>query len=317
MKIYTKTGDDGTTGLYNGERVSKTHPRIEALGSLDELTSHIGNIRATFREGQLVNELETIQKTLILLMGEVASTTQGIWKTQSDDIAYLEKNIDNYQLKTDEFTRFILPGDNPLSAKVDIARTVTRRAERALTRCHEVDQEVKRYINRLADYLYIVARYIDHVFEETSKAKNDHAIKNEHNTQGLDLCIANQMIEKVKEYAAYKGINVVIAVVTKEGNPISVQTMDEAFVVSYELAIKKAYTAAALKMPTHELAKLTAKGAGFEGLEGMLDVKIITLGGGCPIKVNGMVIGAIGVSGGSAEEDIDFARYGAQFSEGE
>lgn len=311
MKIYTKSGDDGTTGLGTGERVSKSHPKVEALGSIDELTSNIGIIRATFREGPLAEELETIQNTLILLMGEVASSNSRAWDTKEADIAYLEEHIDHYQLKADKFTKFILPGDNPLSAKVDIARTVARRAERALARCENIEIEVKKYINRLADYLYIAARYIDKVFDETVKTKRETVIK------GLDLNSANEIIEKVKEYAAYKGIDVVIAVVTKEGNPISVQAMDEAFVVSYELAIKKAFTAAALKMPTHELAKLTAKGAGFEGLEGMLDAKIITLGGGCPIKVNGIVIGAIGVSGGSAEEDIDFARYGAHFVEGE
>jgi ATP:cob(I)alamin adenosyltransferase len=311
MKIYTKTGDDGITGLYEGERVSKAHPIIEALGSMDELTSQIGTVRAALQKGPIARELETIQKTLILVMGESASNTGGIWKTKQADIASLEKHIDLYQTRADQFTKFILPGDNPLSVKVDIARTAARRAERALAGCEGLEREIGQYINRLADYLYVLARYIDKVFEETIKHKKQQ------DGVSLDLEMANQIIEKVKGYAAYKGIQVVIAVVTKEGHPISVQAMDDAFIVSYELAIKKAFTAAALKMPTHELAKLTAKGAGFEGLEGMLDVKIITLGGGYPIKVNGMVIGAVGVSGGSAAEDIDFARYGADFSEGE
>ena len=311
MKIYTKTGDDGITGLYEGERVSKAHPIIEALGSMDELTSQIGTVRAALQKGPIARELEIIQKTLILVMGESASNTGGIWKTKQADIAALEKHIDLYQTKADPFTKFILPGDNPLSVKVDIARTAARRAERALAGCEGLEREIGQYINRLADYLYVLARYIDKVFEETIKHKKQQ------DGVSLDLEMANQIIEKVKGYAVYKGIQVVIAVVTKEGHPISVQAMDDAFIVSYELAIKKAFTAAALKMPTHELAKLTAKGAGFEGLEGMLDVKIITLGGGYPIKVNGMVIGAVGVSGGSAAEDIDFARYGADFSEGE
>lgn len=311
MKIYTKTGDDGITGLYEGERVSKAHPIIEALGSMDELTSQIGTVRAALQKGPIARALEVIQKTLILVMGETASTTDGIWKTKQADIAWLEKHIDLYQAKANQFTKFILPGDNPLSAKVDIARTVARRAERALAGCEGLEREIGQYINRLADYLYVLARYIDKVFEETIKNKKQQG------GESLDLDMANQIIEKVKGYAAYKGIQVVIAVVTKEGHPISIQAMDDAFIVSYELAVKKAFTAAALKMPTHELAKLTAKGAGFEGLEEMLDVKIITLGGGYPIKVNGMVIGAVGVSGGSAAEDIDFAKYGADFSEGE
>ncbi|MDF2613189.1 MAG: ATP/cobalamin adenosyltransferase [Clostridia bacterium] len=311
MKIYTKTGDNGATGLYSGERVPKTHPKIEAVGNVDELTSHLGDIRSTLQKGPIVNEIEIIQKTLILVMSEIASTANGKWKEKQASVSFLENSIDYYQGLAGEFTKFILPGDNPISAKFDIARSVARRAERAVNRCDNIESEVRQYINRLSDYLYVVARYIDKVFEETMKTKKQTT------TQELDLNLANQIINEVKEYAAYKGIQVVIAVVSKEGNPISVQVMDNSFVISYELAIKKAFTAAALKMPTHELAKLTARGADFEGLENMLDAKIVTLGGGYPIKVNGLVIGAVGVSGGSATDDIEFARYGAHFIEGE
>lgn len=322
MKIYTKTGDGGTTSLYSGERVPKTDPRVEALGSIDELTSHIGALKVSLKGTPIARELETIQKILIRLMGDVASTTPKTWENKEEAIASLEKSIDKYMDAVGGFRGFVLPGANPLSPKADIARTVARRADRALARCEDIEKEVRQYINRLADYLYSVARYLDKEFakaEEEMKQVTDK--KNENNpgsnissVNTMNLELANQIIEKVKEYAAYKGINVVIAVVSKEGNPVSVQAMDEAFVISYELAIKKAFTAAALKMPTHELAQLTAKGAQFEGLENMLDAKIVTLGGGYPIKVNGIVIGAVGVSGGSAADDIDFARYGAQFA---
>ena len=91
--------------------------------------------------------------------------------------------------------------------------------------------------------------------------------------------------------------------------------MDDAFVVSFALAKKKAYTAAALRMPTHELGKLTAKGADFEGLANMLDEEIVTLGGGYPITINDSIIGAIGVSGGSAKSDTALAKYGAYLIE--
>ncbi|WP_070001027.1 cob(I)yrinic acid a,c-diamide adenosyltransferase [Cellulosilyticum sp. I15G10I2] len=311
MKIYTQTGDDGTTGLYSGERVPKTHPKIEAVGTLDELTSHLGGIKSIIQKGPIVDELEKIQKSLILLMSEVASSGKGEWQNKQGDIRFLENCIDHYEQQAGSFTKFILPGDNPLSSQVDIARTVARRAERAVARCQDAQTEVRKYINRLSDYLYVAARYIDKVFRETMKTN----IQQMHTELNLEQ--ANFLIEKVKEYAAYKGIQVVVAVVSKEGSPISVQVMDNSFVISYELAIKKAFTASALKMPTHELARLTAKGAQFEGLENMLDAKIVTLGGGCPIKVGGIVIGAIGVSGGSAEDDIEFARYGAQCIEGE
>ncbi len=306
MKLYTQTGDDGTTGLYSGERVPKTHPKIEAVGTLDELTSHLGSIKSKIQKGPIVYEVETIQKALIGLMREIASSDTRDWPDGQMASCFLEECIDRYQQQTNQFTKFVLPGDNPLSAEFDIIRTVARRSERAVARCENVTSEVKKYINRLSDYLYATARYIDKVFEETMQ------IKNQQINQPLDLEQANLLIEKVKAYAAYKGIQVVIAIVTKEGSPISVQVMDDSFVVSYELAIKKAFTAAALKMPTHEIAKLTARSEPFEGLENMLDAKIVTLGGGYPLQVNGKVIGAIGVSGGMAEDDIEFARYGAR-----
>jgi len=318
MKVYTKTGDLGKTGLYKGERVEKTHPVIEALGSIDELTSSLGQIRATLKKGEMADQIKQVQQTLINVMGEIASTHTKLWQSAETDLKALEDAIDFYELKTGGFTKFILPGSNPLSAQVDSARTIARRAERAIQRCESITLDIKRYMNRLSDYLYSVARYIDKVFEETLNTQEETL-----NTQKevvkmqLDLNLANQIIERTKEYAIYKGISVVIAVVTKEGNPISVQVMDESFVISYELALKKAFTAAALKMPTHELAKLTASGADFEGLENMLDAKIVTLGGGYPIKINGKVVGAIGVSGGNAADDSDIAEYSATFIQGE
>ena len=131
------------------------------------------------------------------------------------------------------------------------------------------------------------------------------------NLETLNLEVANQVIEMVIKKAKEKGIKVVVALVKEGGRPISMQAMDEAFVISYELAIKKAFSAVALQMGTHEIAELVKQGADFEGLVSMLDEKIITLGGGYPIKVNGKVIGAIGVSGGSARQDIELAQYGA------
>lgn len=309
MKLYTKKGDLGVTSLGNGESIAKAHPLIEALGSLDELTSALGVIKAILKSGKIVSELEKIQQTLILVMGELAAPNRSYWPKAKEDIENLENWIDFYEAKTDYFKGFILPGHNSLSAEVDRARTIARRAERVLYKAEIVHPEIKSYINRLSDYLYSIARYIDQLCDEVKKNK-EQMIE-------MNLELANQIINRVKEYATYKGINVVVAIVTKEGNPISIQVMDDSFVVSYELAVKKAFTAAALKMPTHKLAELTQSGAQFEGLEGMLEGKIITLGGGYPLLSEGKVIGAIGVSGGSALEDIDMAQYGANFIGGE
>lgn len=298
MKVYTKTGDKGETSLWDGTRVSKDHPIIKALGSIDELTSHLGKIKSQISLNPVREEINEIQKKLIVLMGMVAGYQNNEKYISEPDIEDLEKAIDYYESQSHAFTEFILPGKCPLSADIDIARTVARRAERELIGCEEVDHLVKRYMNRLADYLFMLARYMDEISNVTMLE--------------LNLESANQIIQGVREEATRQGLNVVVAILTREGRPISVQSMDDAFVISYELAIKKAFTAAALKMGTHELAQLVAKGADFEGLEGMLDEKIITLGGGYPIKVNDKVVGAIGVSGGSASQDIELAKIGAK-----
>lgn len=301
MKVYTKTGDSGETSLFKGERVSKDHPIIIALGSIDELTSYLGKVKSQMTTQKVWEELHSIQQKLIVLMGIIAGYESRENYIYESDIETLERAIDYYESMSYEFKAFILPGKLPLSADIDIARTVARRAERELTKCEDVIPLVKKYINRLSDYLFMLARYIEEKYIPIYKE--------------LNLDTANQIIASVREEARKQQVNVVIAIVTKAGRPISVQTMDEAFIVSYELAIKKAFTASALQMGTHELAQLVAKGADFEGLEGMLDEKIITLGGGYPIKVDNKVIGAIGVSGGSANQDIELAKFGAKLFE--
>lgn len=132
----------------------------------------------------------------------------------------------------------------------------------------------------------------------------------------ITLNQAQQLIDFVQEYARYKGCIVSVAITNSDGNPICAQSMDGALIVSFDMAIKKAYTAAALQMPTHELAKLTEPGAPFAGLENMLEKKIVTIGGGIPLKRNNRMIGAVGVSGGAADDDIDLAAYAQHVWEG-
>lgn len=307
--IYTKGGDGGSTSLYNGERVEKNHPRIKALGYLDELTSQLGLVRAKIEDTNISEQIKLIQGHIIDLMALVAGMEDSnIVKNMGKQVENLEKLIDVYSTQIPEFTGFILPGETELSSEIDLARSIARKAERGVTSIVELPQELRRYINRLSDYLYIIARYTDTVNRKKTNYNYDY----------LNREIANKIIEDVIEYAKYNKCNIVVAILSKSGNPISVQAMEEAFIISYELAIKKAYTAAALQMPTHELAKLTKTGGEFEGLERMIDGnKLITLGGGYPIIINGNNIGAIGVSGGSEREDIDFAKYGALILEGE
>lgn len=132
----------------------------------------------------------------------------------------------------------------------------------------------------------------------------------------ITLKEAQKIISLVEEYARYKECIVSVAITNSNGNPICAQSMDDALIVSFDMAIKKAYTAAALQMPTHELAKLTEPGAPFAGLENMLEKQIVTIGGGMPLISNNKVIGAVGVSGGAADDDIDLATYAQHVWEG-
>ena len=125
----------------------------------------------------------------------------------------------------------------------------------------------------------------------------------------LDLACAKTIIEAVEIRAREQGKAAVVAVCNAEGNPIAVQVMDGAFLVSYDVAVKKAYTAVAVKMSTMELSALCQPGGTFYGLQA-LD-KVITFGGGIPLYSDGVIVGGLGVSGGTGEEDHDLALHGA------
>ena len=210
-----------------------------------------------------------------------------------------------------------------------------RRAERdmiAMDRRYAVPPTFKQYMNRLADYLLVAARYSD-LLHEKSEAKKSVApvtpvpaapvasapanttdalvaevLARLGGPKVLDLDRAKRLIEAVELRAKELGKRAVIAVSNAEGNPVAVHVMDGAFLVSYEVAIKKAYTAVAVKMSTMELSALCQPGGTFYGLQA-LD-KVITFGGGIPLYRDGVIVGGLGVSGGTGEEDHDLALYG-------
>lgn len=165
MKIYTKTGDKGTTALFGGKRVSKAHDRINAYGTVDELNSYIGLLR-----DQKVNEpnksiLIEIQDRLFTL-GSILATEQGNTKVNipeiaESDIAFLENEIDKMNERLPDMRNFILPGGHQSVSFCHIARCVCRRAERltiALSEHEEVAEVVVKYLNRLSDYLFVLSR---------------------------------------------------------------------------------------------------------------------------------------------------------------
>jgi cob(I)alamin adenosyltransferase len=161
-RIYTRTGDDGTTGLGDGTRVRKDHARVEAYGTVDEANSAIGMILAVpALPAQVADCLTGIQHDLFDLGGELC--IPGTQAIKAERIAELEQVLDRFNDPLPALKDFILPGGGPAAAACHLARTVVRRAERrvwALAEAESVNIEVPRYLNRLSDLLFVIARVL-------------------------------------------------------------------------------------------------------------------------------------------------------------
>jgi len=169
MKIYTRTGDDGLTGLLGPGRVLKSSQRVEAFGTVDELNAALGTVRALDTAGWLGAELETIQSQLFQLGAELATTSaqalEGLERVTDPDVATLEAWIDRLEQGPPPLTSFILPGGSRLGAQIHLARTICRRAERRLVALREIEaaeERLVRYLNRLGDLLFTMARWCNH-----------------------------------------------------------------------------------------------------------------------------------------------------------
>jgi len=176
-RIYTRTGDDGTTGLVGGARVKKNSPRIESYGTLDELSSHIGLARTAVRPllddaqmRRLDEWLAWTQDALFSLGSELATPAEKRWEgmplVSPEDASALERAIDEAQVQLEPLRNFIHPGGSTPGAHLHVARTVCRRAERLIISLREDEPEVSedcvRYVNRLSDALFVWARWVNH-----------------------------------------------------------------------------------------------------------------------------------------------------------
>lgn len=161
-KIYTRTGDQGTTGLGDGARVTKTHARIEAYGTVDEANSAIGMVLAVAGIPDNIAQLLTrIQHELFDLGSELAVPGYRVMQQQHIDV--LEQELDRLNDDLPMLKEFILPGGGPATAACHLARTIARRAERAVWKAMEsetIAMEVPQYLNRLSDLLFVIARVL-------------------------------------------------------------------------------------------------------------------------------------------------------------
>ena len=379
MEVYTGYGDKGMTDLSHTKNVSKSDDRVCLMGSVEELMSHIGLVRVLVSDGDVVRMLEKISETLKKITDGVSDPYNREFKVNEDRTELLEEEIGRMKEIFFGERLPILPGDSRVAAEIDVTRAVARRAERELALVSVKfgsDTGAKKFMNRLSDYFYVLARYVDaakigennteaagtvensaniavntsavnvraqepqmvqkndiqaSVMQNgtvtttaggnTAMAQNDSMAVNtamiqevlkRMGIQGrITLDSAKRLIEKIEQEAQRRNKPSVIAVCSPDGNPVAVHVMDGSFLVSFDMAVKKAYTSVAVKMSTMELSRLTQPGQTFYGLGKMSD-NIVIFGGGVPLKVGDTIIGGLGISGGTGEEDNSLAEYGLQ-----
>lgn len=171
MKVYTRTGDDGTTALFGGDRVGKNHPRIAAYGTVDETNAAVGMARAELDDTVWAKRADAmlgrIQEELFVLGGDLASpgdVKYAVPRIEANHVTALEAEIDDLETDLPPLKHFILPGGHSAAAALHLARTICRRAERQTIEAAEhedISAEAIRYLNRLSDFFFVLARWVN------------------------------------------------------------------------------------------------------------------------------------------------------------
>lgn len=342
-EILKGNGDDGKSTLSSQFKISKSDPRFSAIGVLDELSSAVYLCLSAGYRGGADN---AFSEEILSVLGRISD---GIAFPRDKRFAVTENEILRVNEVIASLSRFNAYGttpENELSARLNMTRTIARRAERELVAAdlkYGSPAGAVKYLNRLSKYFEAevrranaeaagvkslnlgsgakvgsgnnangsITRGEELISEKTFAAAeiNENLIeKAVRKIMGgtIGLGEAKALTEKIEKEAERRGKKAVIAICNEQGNPVSVHVMDGAYLVSFDVAVKKAYTAVALKMPTIKLAELVKPGATFYGLSGD---KIITIGGGVPLERDGKVIGGLGVSGGTGEEDNSLCEY--------
>lgn len=350
-EILKGNGDDGKSTLSSQFKISKSDPRFSAIGVLDELSSAVYLCLSADYRGCADN---AFSEEILSVLGRISD---GIAFPRDKRFAVTENEISRVNEVIASLSRFNAYGttpENELSARLNMARAIARRAERELVAAdlkYGSPAGAVKYLNRLSKYFEAEVRRAN---AEAAGVKSLNLGSSANGVNGIDgdanslavsgaelksektegegktfaaaeinenliekavrkimsgtigLGEAKALTEKIEKEAERRGKKAVIAICNEQGNPVSVHVMDGAYLVSFDVAVKKAYTAVALKMPTIKLAELVKPGATFYGLSGD---KIITIGGGVPLERDGKVIGGLGVSGGTGEEDNSLCEY--------
>lgn len=321
-------GDKGKTLLSTPTPISKDDIRLDAIGSLEELIAVL-RLSAIPGSGPHCPTLHAMTGVLSRIADYIRAGGRAVLSPKAEEIAFLEEKIAALALPSEPVGVALTEE----SARIHHAVTVARRAERCVVhaaRVYPVAEAVTAYLNRLGDFLAALARFTDYRAERVAHdtkepapaaAKPTAAVTPREETEGLvravlsemgekpmiELSEAKRLCEEIEKHAAAEGRRVVIAVTNTAGAPIAVHVMDGAYLVSFDVAIKKAYSAVAVKMPTIELGALVADGGTFQGLDRITD--LCTFGGGVPLYRGNVLAGGLGISGGTGEEDHALCEY--------
>ncbi|SJZ67184.1 ATP:cob(I)alamin adenosyltransferase [Pilibacter termitis] len=322
MSIYTKTGDKGSTSLFDGKRVKKYDLRVDTYGTFDECLAQISVAEKQVTQEKLKEPLKWIQEKLFQVNAEIATSenmeklTQQTALIDQKDIERLEKWIDEYTEILPSVNQFILHGKMLPAAQLHVARTVCRRGERRLVELAEVEKirkELQKFINRLSDCLYMLARMSDYLtIEEMVRVELERTLemKMETEKEHYSFFTIQKVFNACIAEAKQMNLSATMAIVDKSGILRASFSMENSLLVSVEMAQKKAYTAVAMRQSTKDLHKLTQIDAPFFQLEALTEGKIVTFAGGVPLCVNGKIVAGLGISGGSVEEDEKIACIG-------
>lgn len=335
-------GGDGKSTLSSQFKISKSDPRFSVIGALEELSAE-AYLCVTAEGGEIfADELKEI-------LPVIEKISKGAAAPRSADFFVTDNEIMRLNELIAALSRFNKASEKPLNelaAKFNKAKAVARRAERELVAADLKFGSPKGaigYLNVLSKLFAAevkkanslngnsftrvqtntsaaVSAALDPISNPIDNSTDNPTGNPTVTTEKIIESVVKRMIgsaitleeakvltEKIEKEAERRGKKAVIAICNEQGNPVSVHVMDGAFLVSFNVAVKKAYTAAALKMSTIELSSLVNPGETFYGLQS--DEKLMIIGGGVPLKRNGKVVGGLGISGGTGEEDHSLCEY--------
>lgn len=325
--VYTRGGDKGETGLFGGNRTPKDDIRVEAYGTMDEANSAIGVAYALSNDEDIRSILHRVQKRIFVLGAELASDEKGramlTDAISQDDIDFMESTMDHYLAIIGPQKSFIVPGKSPASAALHYARTVVRRGERRIVTYKKqepaVRPEMVKFANRLSDLLFVLARteeFEEEIREAAKRIIEKYEIADDPAKECVDedpkklLTIVKRIAAASRVKAQELGVPIVFSAVDPSGNLAYYERMEDSLVASIDISQNKAYTANALKCPTSVVQDLAKEDSPLFGIQFTNSGRIVTFGGGYPLIIDGKQIGAIGVSGGTADEDMAIAEAG-------